>query len=1035
MIVAYFIGVFGALLTNGIPAPPDAEALFRGSLEASGGKEVLTRHKSRYVRGRIEIPSQRITGTFEEWRRDNMTRSIAVLSGVGKFEDGFDGTIAWKVNPLEKVVVRTDPSDLRNVRRMADDQIELNYRKHFKKFGATEIGKLDDGREIYRLECVPSEGSASYAIFDMKSGLLIGWEFEDRSGPEPAWAKVIGSNPQRIDGQLGTMKQISEIGGLKVLVLIEEVRFNPDKMPSFEPPEIVREKVRPRTISGIVQKNGRSLPGVEVLLSIDAEERSTRTDSTGKFRFEKVFAKANHYAVSAAHDLALARASGRMPDSGDVEGISLALAEGGAISGQVVDEKGKPLAGASLSMHSGCIYHGRRTADEKGSFNVVLNPGRYEINVSAPDHRSETLTVEIVAGKRSPQVARLSRASAASGRVVGENEQPLAGIELALEREGTLRGRKEQLTIAQTKSGPDGRFSFDGAEPGPHRIVTRKRGAQAPLELMLPSDAIVVQVRGSATVRGRVIAASGAPLTVGAVALVPSTGAELGGEVETRLDGSGQFAFSDVPEGNYELTSYDSEMRQVHKQLKVDKGREHVVELHYAKGLEIRGRVLDDTGHAIAAVPLEATPELTRSTDAKNYFVATAMSDGEGRFSFQNLPAGRYEIRVRPEPESGRLAFAGAQAPAGETDVRIVIASTLEIEGRVIGADGNPVPAFEINQERSQDAGGRFRRTLSAKTQAIEVRAAGFAPRLLSLAGRGKQVRLGDIVLERGRTIRVRVGDAVTGNAVEGARVDAGQPIRFDRLETSSPTVDDDGSFVIEHVPSNAPARITASALGYLDQEVTVQATQTEVYIGLDPGATISGRVLDRDGRPISGVAVEITASEMRSLSGETDPEGRYSISGVPAGKRRVYVSSMLRAAKRLFAGSQVDVPKRGKVTVDIRERAGLDVRVALVDHSGAPVSGASVSLLPRGTQLPDEKMALQHLLSSGLTADRPISMSSEIDIPQVPPGKYTAIIRIISMGAGILIHSTDVEVSSDRPSEIKIQLPKEMRSVPLFDR
>ncbi|MEM8712463.1 MAG: sigma-70 family RNA polymerase sigma factor, partial [Planctomycetota bacterium] len=114
------------------------------------------------------------------------------------------------------------------------------------------------------------------------------------------------------------------------------------------------------------------------------------------------------------------------------------------------------------------------------------------------------------------------------GRVLSENGEPLAGAELTLILEGTS-------ATWQARSRRDGSFVLHDAPLGTVRLEAvwatdglaeaRPRGAGAQLQMDLGvdlADAVEVRVTADAVVEGRVLDATGSPLTGARVELVPS---------------------------------------------------------------------------------------------------------------------------------------------------------------------------------------------------------------------------------------------------------------------------------------------------------------------------------------------------------------------------------------------------------------------------------------------------------------------------------------------------------------------------------
>ena len=133
----------------------------------------------------------------------------------------------------------------------------------------------------------------------------------------------------------------------------------------------------------------------------------------------------------------------------------------------------------------------------------------------------------------------------------------------------------------------------------------------------------------------------------------------------------------------------------------------------------------------------------------------------------------------------------------------------------------------------------------------------------------------------------------------------------------------------------------------------------------LPPGATLEGRVLSPEGRPVPGAQVSVAeAGENRmmasfgsSLSARTDGDGRYALDGVPPGSRTVEA----RAEGYRRAARDLDVAP-GANAVDFELERGFDVSGRVVDEGGQPITSVNLTLVagrnfmdaPRATSGPD---------------------------------------------------------------------------------
>ena len=159
------------------------------------------------------------------------------------------------------------------------------------------------------------------------------------------------------------------------------------------------------------------------------------------------------------------------------------------LAGRVVDQRGKPVANAPVS-----VWWNRRLVSEKamkgtglgslldqvrtgsdGRFRTAaLWPGdRYHVTVDVkPYAKAETPQSELSAGEVRDvgTIALVETSAAVAGRVVGSDGKPIAGAEVF------NRGDGPQPT--STRTGPDGRFRLEGLFAGSKFAFARRDGVR-----------------------------------------------------------------------------------------------------------------------------------------------------------------------------------------------------------------------------------------------------------------------------------------------------------------------------------------------------------------------------------------------------------------------------------------------------------------------------------------------------------------------------------------------------------------------------
>lgn len=169
-------------------------------------------------------------------------------------------------------------------------------------------------------------------------------------------------------------------------------------------PDIVQEEevVEPPPVLGrargrVVDENSAPMPGASVEVTPtegDTTPRQTTTDADGRWSIE---------GLPLGPARAILRVEGRDPieimiqvsaeDTPEVATAFSAVLPRGEIRGTIQGSDGRPLAGAEIRINPGGLT---LTTDEEGAFETEVPPGRYDVEVRAPRHRTQTRHVEVV---------------------------------------------------------------------------------------------------------------------------------------------------------------------------------------------------------------------------------------------------------------------------------------------------------------------------------------------------------------------------------------------------------------------------------------------------------------------------------------------------------------------------------------------------------------------------------------------------------------------------------------------------------------
>ncbi|MEO6593302.1 MAG: sigma-70 family RNA polymerase sigma factor, partial [Planctomycetota bacterium] len=222
----------------------------------------------------------------------------------------------------------------------------------------------------------------------------------------------------------------------------------------------------------------------------------------------------------------------------------------------------------------------------------------------------------------------------------------------------------------------------------------------------------------------------------------------------------------------------------------------------------------------------------------------------------------------------------------------------------------------------------------------------------------GASIDVGDVVMEPGVLVRGRVIDA-QGRSIPDVQVDTEQAsvpeARVSRLRRTSYLAArsrEDGAFTF-HAPLPIGTYSLRVSDGYVVQSprpLELSAThpiEDVVLVVVPPpgAATISGRVLDDGGEPVSRATIQVVGQEMgQSRSATSRLDGKFTLRRAIASGETV---QLIASADGFESSPPGDPVAWGTTDLEVVLKRGGALVVQVVDEAGAPVPDFSVRCLP----------------------------------------------------------------------------------------
>jgi hypothetical protein len=204
---------------------PTVDQILDKYVKALGGKAAIEKLTSRTARGTFEIAAMNATGSFEAYAKaPNKSVSIIEVSGFGTIKEGYDGSVAWAMDPMSGLREKKG-LELAAAKLDAEFHQDIKLKELYPKMEVKGKEKLGE-REVYLIIATPVEGNPEKMYFDAETGLLVRKDMERESPQGQIPVEVYLEDYREVDGVKIPHTLRQNIPMFSLTIKIEEIKHN-----------------------------------------------------------------------------------------------------------------------------------------------------------------------------------------------------------------------------------------------------------------------------------------------------------------------------------------------------------------------------------------------------------------------------------------------------------------------------------------------------------------------------------------------------------------------------------------------------------------------------------------------------------------------------------------------------------------------------------------------------------------------------------------------------------------------------------------
>lgn len=209
---------------------PSVLQVFDKYASAVGGRDAWAKVTDRAEKGTADIAFAGISGSYDRYNSAPNKMRMIIDLGMGKVEQGSDGTVVWTVQP-DGSISRMPPPD--DVYAIEANEVGAAFLDPSRFAKATVVAQEEfDGVSCYKVTITTKKGRERVDYFEVATGLRRGQVVHGPAGAQ----KSVFKDYKVFDGKMVVTKQILTNAQGDIIITVASATFTTNDPKLFEPP-------------------------------------------------------------------------------------------------------------------------------------------------------------------------------------------------------------------------------------------------------------------------------------------------------------------------------------------------------------------------------------------------------------------------------------------------------------------------------------------------------------------------------------------------------------------------------------------------------------------------------------------------------------------------------------------------------------------------------------------------------------------------------------------------------------------------------